>query len=125
MKDQIVPETNNVLPERQTKAAATTNPNNSYSLLHEDYLLQGDLESALKKVTVVISETATKLNPCIQERLDSFVSSLLFKAVSIFLDTQTYEIPDIEDIYTNVHVIQDHFENLLVDNGCETSKVCT
>ena len=125
MKDQIVPETNNVLPERQTKAAAATNPNNSYSLLHEDYLLQGDLESALKKVTVVISETATKLNPCIQERLDSFVSSFLFKAVSIFLDTQTYEIPDIEDIYTNVHVIQDHFENLLVDNGCETSKVCT
>ena len=125
MKDQIVPQTNNVLPERQTKAAAATNPNNSYSLLHEDYLLQGDLESALKKVTVVISETATKLNPCIQERLDSFVSSLLFKAVSIFLDTQTYEIPDIEDIYTNVHVIQDHFENLLVDNGCETSKVCT
>ena len=125
MKDQIVPETNNVLLERQTKAAAATNPNNSYSLLHEDYLLQGDLESALKKVTVVISEVATKLNTCIQERLDSFVSSLLFKAVSIFLDTQAYEIPDIEDIYSNVRVIQDHFENLLVANGCETSKICT
>ena len=68
MKDQIVPETNNVLPERQTRAAAATNPNNSYSLYHEEYLLQGDLESALKKVTEVISETATKLNTCIQQR---------------------------------------------------------
>ena len=72
-----------------------------------------------------MSEVATKLNTCIQERLDSFVSSLLFKAVSIFLDTQAYEIPDIEDIYSNVRVIQDHFENLLVANGCETSKICT
>ena len=125
MKDQIVPETKNVLPERQTRAAAATNPNNSYSLYHEEYLLQGDLESALKKVTEVISETATKLNTCIQQRLDSFVSNPLCKAVSIFLDTQAYEISDIKDIYTNICVIQDHFKNLLIDNGCETSKIRT
>ena len=30
-----------------------------------------------------------------------------------------------EDIYTSAHVIQDHFENLLVANGCETSKIHT
>ena len=75
MKDQIVPETNNVLPERQTRAAAATNPNNSYSLFHKDYLLQGDLESAHKKVTEVISEIATKLDTYIQQRLNSFVSN--------------------------------------------------
>ena len=72
-----------------------------------------------------ISEIATKLNTCIKQRLDGFVSNLLFRAVSIFLDTQAYEISDMEDIYTSAGVIQDHFENLLVANGCETSKIRT
>ena len=103
MKDQIVPENNNVLPECKTRAVATTNPN-SYSLFHEDYLLQGDLESALRKVTEVISEIATKLNTCIQQRPNRFVSNPLFIAVSIFLDTQKPMKYQIWKIYTPTDV---------------------
>ena len=50
-----------------------------------------------------ISETATKLNTCIQQRLDSFVSNLLFRAVSfsLILKPMKYQI---WKIYTPAHM---------------------
>ena len=61
------------------------------------------------------------LQEAFKASLSPFVEDPLFQSIAIFLDTESYNIMEIEEILQNVNVISDRFKTLLVANGCDLS----
>ena len=115
-------EQNEVVPERQTRSAARENPGNIQALFHE-YLLRGDLKTSVEKVCKEIQPIVSSLKEALTDRLSPFVNDPLFKSVAVFLDTSSYSILEVEDLFSHIDVIVAKFKSLLVANQCDLTRV--
>lgn len=122
--DQMSEEQEEIVPERQTRNTSSANPGNHQTLFFKgSYLLVGKLQSSLKKVHREIHTIVTGLYETLKTRLDPFVEDPLFKAMAVFLDTESYGIMGVEDILESVNVITARFDTLLRANGCQLTSI--
>ena len=118
--EQLSNEEDNIIPERQTRAAAAENPNDDFCEFH-GYLLTGSLDSAmevnLKEFKTIVESLIKALKSCLEPLLENEV----FKAICIILDSESYPFLSVDIIYDEVKVIVEHSKSLLLTNNCSIS----
>ena len=121
-RDDIFPMTGEILqqlddneeelvPERQTRNQTRSNPNNDMSVFHS-YLLNGSKDEALvicKNEYKVIFEG---LQEALKTRLEPLLESDLFKAISMVLDSESYQFLEPNVIFEEIEIIVKHFETV-------------
>ena len=120
--DQITVEEKETVAPRQTRSdVAPTLTNFSY----HGYLLKGSLEHALKECLEEFVPILSKLETSLAKRLGSLTEEPICKAMAQLLDTKCYHSSDVNEIKEKVSLIKNHFETLLLANGCLIDKCKT
>ena len=60
-----------------------------------------------------------ELERVLTQRLESIVENPLYESISVFLDSRNYQYQLIDDVYSHVKNISEHFKAILIPNGCE------
>lgn len=122
--EKMSDEETGIIPNRQTRKEASGNPDNKYTLFHNSsYLLKGNMHVALQKVHREIHSIVKNLHDAFKVRLDPIVEDELFQAMAVFLDTQSYEMMDSDDILESVNMIVSRFNQLLRANSCNVESL--
>lgn len=119
--DKISTENEDIIPELQTRRAQLDNEGNNY-VQFDTYLMKGNLDMQLQRVTVEITKIVGELARTLDERLKRFSDNPIFSAMSVFLDTQGYQYFESDDILENVNKIAEHFKKLLEANNCDLTR---
>ena len=64
-----------------------------------------------------------ELERVLTSRLESIVENPLYESISVFLDSRNYQYQSIDDVYSHVKNISEHFKAILISNGCELPKL--
>ena len=115
--EQLSENEEDIVPDRQTRAAAAENPNNNFCNFH-GYLLKGDLEIVMDVNCKEFKHVTASLIEALKTRLQPLLENDVFKAISIMLDSKSFKFLDVDIICEKVKVIVDHFKDLLLANNC-------
>lgn len=121
--EEIKFEREQIIPQRTTRADNTPAAASREEYLYHDYLLKGSPECALEECSREFVVILTDLETSLTTRLGSITEEPIFKAMAEFLDTKCYSFKTANEIYKHVWEVKEHFETLLVANGCDISKL--
>ena len=108
---------NNIFYESHTRANAMEN--NEYVTFH-GYLLSGSIDDAMSKCHNEFVSIIDKLCESLESQLNPLVTNPVFKAIAIVLDAESYSHYEFEYLFEQIQCIADHFNHVLVANGCQT-----
>ena len=117
MLEQLTDEDHDIVPDRQTRADAAANPNNKFTTYH-GYLLKGNVVDAIESCHFEFTNILGTLREAIVKRMEPLLESVVFRSISMILDSGSYQFHERDTIYDEVNVVVDHFKPLLVANGC-------
>ena len=112
-----------IIPERRTRAAVSENSNNDYCQFH-GYLQKGNLQDAIESCHQEFVNTISSLKESLAFRLESILENDVFKAVSVILDSESYQFLESDIVYDEVKVVVvDYFESTLLANNCNLNSL--
>ena len=76
--------------------------------------MQDDIESCHQEFVTIISS----LKESLALRLESILENDVFKAISVILDSESYQFLESDIVYDEVKVVVDYFESHLLANNC-------
>ena len=111
-----------IVPERLTRSDTAANPQNSHSLFH-DYLLSGSIDDSLNNIIGELTEILGKLKESLSQRFMPFVQNEFFIATAKFLNTESYIHTEFEELFENVVIIKERYNDLQSANGCDLTQL--
>ena len=111
-----------IILSRQTWSDTNTNPTTLHTLYYE-YLLTGSLENGLEDVIYETTKILDELKEAFTQRYNPIIKDEFFLATAKFLDTSSYVHLEFDDLFETVTVIQTHFHEMLIPNGCELNRL--
>ena len=103
-------EEDNVTPMRQTRQDETPN---GYCTLN-GHLTSGTIQHALVEYGTEFAMILAVLERVLTQRLESIVENPLYESISVFLDSRNYQHQSIDDVYSHVKNISEHFKAILI-----------
>ena len=118
--EQLIDESETVVPLRQTLSDRSNNPASNYSLFH-GYLLVGEKSESIRKAIDQMLPILHELRECFNESLSPILGDPLFISMAMFLDTLSYGYLACDEIYQSILMIKDKFESPLLANKCSVA----
>ena len=102
--EKLIDEEEEIIPKRRTWAAVSENPNNDYCQFH-GYLLRGNLQDAIESCHQEFVTIISSLKESLALRLESILENDVFKAISVILDSESYQFLESDIVYDEVKVV--------------------
>ena len=115
--EKLTDEEEEVIPECRTRAAVSENPNNDYCQFH-GYLLKGNLQDAIESCHQEFVTIISSVKESLALRLESILENDVFRAISVILDSKSYQFLESDNVYDEVKVVADYLESPLLANNC-------
>ena len=87
------------------------------------HLTRGTIHPALVECGTEFATILAELERVLTQRLECIMENPLYESISVFLDSRNYQYQSIDDVYSHVKNISEHFKAILISNGCDLRKL--
>ena len=115
--EKLTDEEEEIIPEQHTQAAVSENPNNDFCQFH-GYLQKDNLQDAIESCHQEFVTIISSLKESFALQLDSILENDIFKAISVILDSESYQVLESDIVYDEVKDVVDYFKPPLLANNC-------
>ena len=106
--EKLNDEEEETIPGRRTRAAVSENPNNDYCQFH-CYLLKDNLQDTTEFCHQEFVAIISSLKESLVLRLEFILENDIFKAISVILDSESYQFLESDIVYDELNVVVDCF----------------